>query len=56
MINPLNQLFCNLQLAMARVMHASGAPDLIAELYGYDDDDEEIVKSACLFGWTICFR
>ena len=42
MIDP--QSFCNLKLAIARVMHASGASGLIAELYGDDDDDEAIVN------------
>ncbi|KDQ64175.1 hypothetical protein JAAARDRAFT_43339 [Jaapia argillacea MUCL 33604] len=36
--------FCNLKLALARVMEASGVSDIITELYGYDDDDEEIVN------------
>lgn len=31
-------------IAIARVLHASGASGLFAELYGDDDDDEAIVN------------
>lgn len=36
--------FCNLKLAIARVMYASGASGLIDELYGDDDDNEAIIN------------
>ena len=49
--------FCNLKLAIARVMYASGASGLIDELYGDDNDNEAIIhKSACISEWTVCFR
>jgi hypothetical protein len=50
MIDPPNPSFCNLKLALAHVMHASGASDLIAELYGDDDDDEAIVNQPVYLG------
>jgi hypothetical protein len=48
MIDPPNPSFCNLKLTLARVMHACGASDLIAELYG--DDDEAIVNQPVYLG------
>ena len=48
MIDPPNPSFCNLKLAIARVMHASGASGLIAELYG--DDDEAILNQPVYLG------
>ena len=41
---------CNLKLAIARVMHASGASGLIDEVYGDDDDDEAIVDQPVYLG------
>ena len=35
-----NPKYCNLKLAIARVMNASGAADIIADMYREDDDDE----------------
>jgi len=43
LIDPPSSLFCNTRLAIARVMHACGASDLIDELYGDDDDEEEAI-------------
>ena len=42
--------FCNLKLAIARVMYASGASGLIDEVYGDDDDDEVIVNQPVYLG------
>jgi len=42
--------FCNLKLAIARVMYASGASGLIDEIYGDDDDDEAIVNQPVYLG------
>ena len=39
MIEGPDPAFCNLHLAIARVLHASGAADIIAQVYGDDDDD-----------------
>ena len=50
MIDPPNPSFCNLKLAIARVMHASGASGLISELYGDDDDDEAVVNQPVYLG------
>jgi hypothetical protein len=49
-LDPPNPLFCNLKLALTCAMHACGASDLIAELYGDDDDDEEIVNQPVYLG------
>ena len=49
-IDPPNPSFCNLKLVIARVLHASGASGLFAELYGDDDDDEEIVNQPVYLG------
>jgi hypothetical protein len=38
------QKYSNIKLAIARAMHACGAADIIAEMYGDDDDDEAIVN------------
>jgi hypothetical protein len=35
--------FCNLKLAIARVMHASGAAEIFDQLY--HDDDEEVIMT-----------
>jgi len=43
-------VYCNLKLALARALHACGAADVIAELYGDDDDDEAIVTQPVYFG------
>jgi hypothetical protein len=45
-----NPSFCNLKLALARVMDASGASGLIDELYGDDDDNEAIVNQPVYLG------
>jgi hypothetical protein len=42
--------FCNLKLAIARVMYSCGASSLIDELYGDDDDDEAIVTQPVYLG------
>jgi hypothetical protein len=49
-VDPPDPAFCNLRLALARVMNASGASDIIAELYGYDDDDDAFVKQPVYLG------
>jgi hypothetical protein len=36
--------YCNLKLAIARALHACGAAEIIAEIYGNDDDDDLIVQ------------
>ncbi|KAI9463124.1 hypothetical protein HD554DRAFT_2175618 [Boletus coccyginus] len=53
MIDAPDPSFCNLKLAIARVMYASGASGLVDEVYDDDDDDEMILFSvdfttACL--------
>ncbi|KAI9571790.1 hypothetical protein HD554DRAFT_2312089 [Boletus coccyginus] len=50
MIDSPDPSFCNLKLAIARVMYASGASDLIDEIYGDDDDDEAIVNLPVYLG------
>jgi len=43
MIDPPDPLFCNLKLALARVVHASGASGpLIDELYGGHEDEATV--------------
>ncbi|KDQ64171.1 hypothetical protein JAAARDRAFT_74941 [Jaapia argillacea MUCL 33604] len=49
-IDPPDPSFCNFKLALARIVHASGVSDIIDELYGYDDDDEEIVNQPAYLG------
>lgn len=41
--------YCNIRLALARVMHACGAADIIAAMYG-SDDDEAIVNQPVYLG------
>lgn len=36
--------YCNLKLAIARAFHASGAADIIAEIYDNDDEDDFVVR------------
>jgi len=41
-----NPDYCNLKLALARALHACGAADVIAQLYGDDDDiDDEAIRN-----------
>jgi hypothetical protein len=42
--------YCNIKLALARAMNACGAADIIAEMYGDDDDDEAIVNQLVYLG------
>jgi hypothetical protein len=42
--------FCNLKLAIARALHACGAADIIAEIYGDNDDEEAIITQPVYFG------
>jgi hypothetical protein len=42
--------YCNIRLAIARTMHACGASDIIAEMYGDDDDSEAIVNQPVYLG------
>jgi hypothetical protein len=41
--------YCNLKLAIARVMHASGAAEIIDKIYG-DADDDEFLGQPVYFG------
>jgi len=41
-IDPPKPAFCNLKLAVARAMHASGASEIFDLLY-HDEDDEEAI-------------
>jgi hypothetical protein len=45
-----NPSFCNLKLAIARVMYASGALGLIDEMCDDDDDNEAIVNQSVYLG------
>src|SRR5882762_8052362 len=45
-----NPEYCNIKLAIARTMHACGASDLIAEIYGDDDGDEAIIDQPIYMG------
>jgi hypothetical protein len=40
-IDKLNPDYCTIKLAGARAMHACGAADIIAEMHGDEDDDED---------------
>lgn len=51
MIDGPNPAFCNLHLSIARVLHASGAADVIAEVYG--DDEEDFIGKPIYFGGPI---
>jgi hypothetical protein len=43
--------YCNIELALARAMHACGMADIIAKMYRDNDDNEAIVnKPVCLGG------
>jgi hypothetical protein len=42
--------YCNLKLALARALHACGAADVIAQLYGDDDDDEAVLTQPVYLG------
>jgi len=45
-----NPEYCNIKLAIARVMHACGAADIIAEMDWDDDDDKAIDNQPVYFG------
>jgi hypothetical protein len=45
-----NQQYCNLHLAIARVYHACGAADIVAKIYGDDDDGDSITLAPTYFG------
>jgi hypothetical protein len=45
-----NPEYCNVKLAIARVMHTCGATDIISEMYGDDDDDDAIVNQPVYMG------
>jgi len=45
-----NPDYCNIKLAVARAMHACGAADIIAEMYGDEDDDGAIVSPPVYLG------
>ena len=48
-----NPGYCNLKLAVARVMNACGAADIIAQMYGDDDGvDDEKASSLSRFIWV----
>jgi hypothetical protein len=40
-----NPRFCNLKLAIARAVHACGASEIMDQLYGNDDDDDEAIMT-----------
>ena len=42
--------YCNIKLALARALNACGAADIIAEMYGDDDDNEAIVDQPVYLG------
>jgi hypothetical protein len=42
--------FCNLKLAIARAFNASGAANIIARIYGNDDDEEVVTSQPVYFG------
>jgi hypothetical protein len=50
MIDGPDPAFCNVHLAIARVLHASGAADIITEVYG---DEEDFVGKPIYFGGPI---
>jgi len=52
MIDGPDPVFCNLHLAIARVLHASGAADIIAEVYS-DDNGEDFIGQPIYFGGPI---
>ena len=45
-----NPEYCNIKLAIARVMHGCGAADIIREMYGDDDDEDAIVNQPVYMG------
>ena len=45
-----NPTFCNLKLALARVMHACAASGIIDGIYGDDDDDDAITTQPIHLG------
>jgi hypothetical protein len=45
-----NQQYCDIKLAIARVMHACGAADIVAEMYREDDDDAIVNQPVYLGG------
>jgi hypothetical protein len=65
-IDPPNPLFCNVKLAIARVMHASSVSRIVDGLYGIygddDDDNDAIVNQPVYLGGpfvsddTLCRR
>jgi len=48
--------FCNLKLAIARAMHASGAADIIADIHGENDDDEAMYFGGPFISDEVLFR
>jgi len=40
-----NPRFCNLKLAIARAVHACGPSEIMDQLYGNDDDDDEAIMT-----------
>jgi len=44
-IDPPKPAFCNLKVAIARAMHASGASEIFDQLYDDDDDDNEAIMT-----------
>ena len=45
-----NPEYCNIKLAIAHAMQACGVSDIIAEIYGDDDGDEEIIDQPVYMG------
>jgi hypothetical protein len=50
MIDGPDPAYWNLKLAIARALHACGAADIIAEIYGNDDDDDLAVQPVYFSG------
>jgi hypothetical protein len=40
-----NPQFCNLKLAIAQAMHACGTSEIMDQLHGNDDDDDEAIMT-----------
>ena len=50
MIDKPDPEYCNIKLALTRAMHACGAADMIAKMYGDDDDNKAIVNQPVYLG------
>ena len=50
MINKPDPEYCNIRLALAHVLHACGAANMIAAMYGPNNDEAIINQSVYLHG------